>query len=115
MAITVRSNPQSIFSQTRLTRTSRALEKTFNRLSSGSRINTAADDAAGLATRPASSTASRASRRQAKRAGDQLYPDPRGRRGADPGYAASFAYWVCAANETLTDTVRRRTLNSSSC
>ena len=49
MAITVRSNPQSIFSQTRLTRTSRALEKTFNRLSSGSRINTAADDAAGLA------------------------------------------------------------------
>ena len=49
MAITVRSNPQSIFSQTRLTRTSRALEKTFNRLSSGSRINNAADDAAGLA------------------------------------------------------------------
>jgi flagellin len=49
MAITVRTNPQSIFSQTRLTRTSRDLAKTFNRLSSGSRINTAADDAAGLA------------------------------------------------------------------
>ena len=49
MAITVRSNPQSIFSQTRLTRTSRDLAKTFNRLSSGSRINSSADDAAGLA------------------------------------------------------------------
>jgi len=49
MAITVRSNPQSIFSQTRLSRTSRDLAKTFNRLSSGSRINNAADDAAGLA------------------------------------------------------------------
>ena len=49
MAITVRSNPQSIFSQTRLSRTSRDLAKTFNRLSSGSRINSAADDAAGLA------------------------------------------------------------------
>ncbi len=49
MAITVRSNPQSIFSQTRLTRTSRDLAKTFNRLSSGSRINNAGDDAAGLA------------------------------------------------------------------
>ena len=49
MAITVRTNPQSIFSQTRLTRTSRDLGKTFNRLSSGARINYAADDAAGLA------------------------------------------------------------------
>jgi len=49
MAITVRTNPQSIFSQTRLTRTTRDLGKTFNRLSSGARINYAADDAAGLA------------------------------------------------------------------
>lgn len=49
MAIVVRTNPASIFSQHRLSRTSNQLGKTFERLASGSRINSAADDAAGLA------------------------------------------------------------------
>jgi flagellin len=49
MAIVVRSNPQSVFAQTRLNRNTNALGKTFEHLSTGSRINNAADDAAGLA------------------------------------------------------------------
>jgi flagellin len=49
MAIVVRSNPQSVFAQVRLNRNSNALGKTFEHLSTGSRINNAADDAAGLA------------------------------------------------------------------
>ncbi|MDE0881482.1 MAG: flagellin [Myxococcota bacterium] len=49
MAIVVRSNPQSVFAQTRLNRNSNALGKSFERLSTGSRINSAGDDAAGLA------------------------------------------------------------------
>tara|TARA_Y100001934_G_scaffold282860_1_gene398882 strand:- start:132 stop:959 length:828 start_codon:yes stop_codon:yes gene_type:complete len=49
MAIVVRTNPASIFSQHRLSRTSDQLGKTFQRLASGARINSAADDAAGLA------------------------------------------------------------------
>jgi len=49
MAIVVRSNAQSVFAQVRLNRTSNALGRTFEALSTGSRINRAADDAAGLA------------------------------------------------------------------
>ena len=49
MSIIVRSNPQSVFAQNRLSSASNALSKSFERLSSGSRINRAADDAAGLA------------------------------------------------------------------
>ena len=49
MAITVRTNPQSIFAQNKLNRTDNQLRTTFERLASGARINKAADDAAGLA------------------------------------------------------------------
>ncbi len=49
MAIVVRSNPQSVFAQVRLNRNSNALQDTFQKLSTGSRINNAGDDAAGLA------------------------------------------------------------------
>ena len=49
MAIVVRSNPQSVFAQVRLNRASQALGKSFEHLSTGSRINNAGDDAAGLA------------------------------------------------------------------
>jgi flagellin len=49
MAIVVRSNPQSVFAQVRLNRVSNELGKTFEALSTGSRINKAGDDAAGLA------------------------------------------------------------------
>jgi flagellin len=49
MAIVVRSNPQSVFAQVRLNRASSALGKSFEHLSTGSRINNAGDDAAGLA------------------------------------------------------------------
>tara|TARA_Y100001934_G_C12292645_1_gene745638 strand:+ start:408 stop:1229 length:822 start_codon:yes stop_codon:yes gene_type:complete len=49
MAIVVRTNAQSIFAQNRLNRTSHDLNRSFERLASGSRINKAGDDAAGLA------------------------------------------------------------------
>lgn len=49
MAIVVRSNPQSVFAQVRLNRSSNALQDTFQKLATGSRINNAGDDAAGLA------------------------------------------------------------------
>ena len=49
MAITLGSNIASLRAQSRLDRTDRALGKTFEKLSSGFRINTASDDAAGLA------------------------------------------------------------------
>ena len=49
MAITLGSNIASLRAQSRLDKTDRALGKTFEKLSSGFRINTASDDAAGLA------------------------------------------------------------------
>ena len=49
MAITVGSNIASLRAQSRLDKTDRALGKTFEKLSSGFRINSASDDAAGLA------------------------------------------------------------------
>lgn len=49
MAITLGSNVTSLQAQRRLTVASDALAKTFERLSSGQRINRASDDAAGLA------------------------------------------------------------------
>ena len=49
MAITVGNNIASLRAQSRLDKTDRALSKTYEKLSSGLRINTASDDAAGLA------------------------------------------------------------------
>lgn len=49
MALTVNTNTSSISSLNNLNRTQRALSSTFERISSGRRINRAADDAAGLA------------------------------------------------------------------
>jgi flagellin len=49
MALTIRSNIPSLEAQKNLDRTNSALQGSFNRLSSGLRIATAADDAAGLA------------------------------------------------------------------
>ena len=49
MAITLGSNIASLMTQRRLAESSNKLSKTFERLSSGLRINRAADDAAGLA------------------------------------------------------------------
>ena len=49
MAITIGSNITSLRAQRTLGQTSSALSSTFERLSSGQRINRAADDAAGLA------------------------------------------------------------------
>jgi len=48
MALTVQTNTQSMYAQTQLGQTQQALSKTFQRLSSGYRINDASDDAAGL-------------------------------------------------------------------
>ncbi|MBF0124009.1 MAG: flagellin FliC [Magnetococcales bacterium] len=48
MAIVINTNMPSIQSQRYLTRSTMALSKTFERLSSGLRVNHAADDAAGL-------------------------------------------------------------------
>ncbi|MGC4090556.1 MAG: flagellin [Polyangiaceae bacterium] len=49
MAITIQTNISSLETQKSLNKTQSALGKNFSRLSSGYRINTAADDAAGLA------------------------------------------------------------------
>ena len=49
MPITIGSNIASLNAQRRLSESSAQISKTFERLSSGSRINSAADDAAGLA------------------------------------------------------------------
>lgn len=48
MSLTVQTNVQSMFAQTQLANTQASLTKTFQRLSSGMRINDASDDAAGL-------------------------------------------------------------------
>ena len=48
MAIYVNTNVASLNSQRNLTNSTNALQTSFERLSSGKRVNTAADDAAGL-------------------------------------------------------------------
>lgn len=49
MALVIQTNTASLAAQRNLLQNQGALQKSFNRLSSGFRINTAADDAAGLA------------------------------------------------------------------
>ena len=49
MALVVRSNVQSVFAQNRLNRSQGEFSASLEKLASGSRINKAADDAAGLA------------------------------------------------------------------
>jgi flagellin len=49
MAISILTNTSSLNAQRNLTQTGKALANNFSRLSSGQRINTAGDDAAGLA------------------------------------------------------------------
>jgi len=49
MALVVRSNVQSIFAQNRLNKSQNAFNSSLEKLASGSRINKAADDSAGLA------------------------------------------------------------------
>lgn len=49
MGLSIRSNSDSVLAQTKLARTSQELSDTFERLSSGLRINSASDDPAGLA------------------------------------------------------------------
>lgn len=49
MALSIKTNVESLGAQRNLAQTSKALAGNFGRLSSGLRINTAADDAAGLA------------------------------------------------------------------
>ncbi|MBF0138639.1 MAG: flagellin FliC, partial [Magnetococcales bacterium] len=48
MALMINTNVSSLNAQRRLTSSTNALGKTFERLSSGMRINRAGDDAAGL-------------------------------------------------------------------
>ncbi|MCB9690974.1 MAG: flagellin FliC [Alphaproteobacteria bacterium] len=49
MALTVNTNTTALSSMTSLNRTNRSFQSTLGRISSGSRVNKAADDAAGLA------------------------------------------------------------------
>lgn len=49
MPVSLNSNRDSLHAQTQLAKTNEALSRTFERLSSGLRINRASDDAAGLA------------------------------------------------------------------
>ena len=62
MALTVVTNTTSLSAQTQLNRTTRSLGNTFERISSGLRINKAADDAAGMAVAENLSAASRSAR-----------------------------------------------------
>ena len=49
MALVVRSNPQSVFAQNRLNKSQGDFNSSLEKLASGSRINKAADDSAGMA------------------------------------------------------------------
>ncbi|MBL8947378.1 MAG: flagellin FliC, partial [Myxococcales bacterium] len=49
MALSVRTNTSSLMAQSNLGKTSADLAKSISRMSSGLRVETAADDAAGLA------------------------------------------------------------------
>ena len=49
MALVIQTNVASLEAQRNLFKSQNALQSTFNKLSSGFRINTAKDDAAGLA------------------------------------------------------------------
>ena len=62
MALTVNTNTASMNALTNLNRTGRSLGETFTRISSGLRINKAADDAAGLAVAENLSAAYRSGR-----------------------------------------------------
>lgn len=48
MALVINTNMSSLIAQKALSKTQETLQNSFNRLSSGYRINSAADDAAGL-------------------------------------------------------------------
>ncbi len=59
MAVTIGSNVNSLRAQRRLSESSSALSKSFERLASGQRINHAADDAAGIAIATALNSSAR--------------------------------------------------------
>ncbi|MDP1603545.1 MAG: flagellin [Legionella sp.] len=59
MSITINTNTASLLAQQSLSRTQEQLSQTINRLSTGQRINTAKDDAAGLAIAEGMSAQSR--------------------------------------------------------
>ena len=62
MALVINHNLSSLTAQRNLSNTGRSLGKAFERVSSGLRVNSAADDAAGLAS-PAASSAAEFTRR----------------------------------------------------
>ena len=72
MAMTVRTNIASMFSISRLGRTNVELRRNLERLSSGRRINSARDDAAGLAVAEILESASRGLRVALRNANDGL-------------------------------------------
>ncbi len=72
MALTVNTNMASMNALTNLGRTTRELSGTFERISSGLRINKAADDAAGLAVAENLSAASKSARVAARNTNDGI-------------------------------------------
>lgn len=72
MALTVNTNVSAMSSITNLNRTNRALQGTLSRISSGSRIEKAGDDAAGLAVAENLSSAARSLRVASRNANDGI-------------------------------------------
>jgi len=72
MALTVNTNMTSLYSQGNLASTTGKLQSTFNRISSGLRINRAGDDAAGLAVAENLDATSRSLRQAARNTNDGI-------------------------------------------
>ena len=72
MSLTIGSNIASLKAQTQLSRVSSELSSTYERLSSGKRINRASDDAAGLAIAESLNTKSRVSRQAIRNINDGI-------------------------------------------
>ena len=72
MALTVNTNMTSVYAIGNLERTTVHLQSTFNRISSGLRINRAADDAAGLAVAENLDAEQRSLRQAARNANDGI-------------------------------------------
>ncbi|MFT7520534.1 MAG: flagellin, partial [Kiritimatiellia bacterium] len=72
MALTVNTNMVSLYSIGNLDRTTMKLQSTFNRISSGLRINRAGDDAAGLAVAENLDSTGRSLRQAARNTNDGI-------------------------------------------
>jgi flagellin len=109
MALTIQTNVASLESHKNLGRSQRALMSSFNKLSSGFRVNTAADDAAGLAVSESMKAQIRSYTVAERNAGDaiSMAQTAEGALGEIHGVMGRLRELaVQAANGSLTDTDR---------